>query len=288
MYETGGDMTDDVLKDLLENGVHFGHQTRRWNPRMKRFIFGERSGIYIIDLEKTRDCLAVARDFLNDIAAKGGKVLFVGTKKQAQDVIAAEAQRAEMPYINRRWMGGLLTNFETVMKSLDKLKAIEKKEADGILANLKKKEVATINKEREKLLRDLGGIREMSNLPKAVFIVDAGREDIAVREANKLKIPIIALIDTNCDPDVVDYPIPGNDDALKSIRFITRLLTDGIVAGRKEFTEQETIQKKTQSAVKKTKAEKSRDVAAESSASPSGEDAENVAAVDNTNQTSQN
>jgi len=278
-------MTDEVLKELLENGVHFGHQTRRWNPRMKKYIFGERSGIYIIDLEKTRDCLAVARDFLNDIAAKGGQVLYVGTKKQAQDVVASEAQRAEMPFINRRWMGGLLTNFETVMKSLDKLKAIEQKEADGILANLKKKEVATINKEREKLLRDLGGIRHMKNIPRAVFIIDSGREEIAIREANKLGIPIVALIDTNCNPDVIDFPIPGNDDALKSIRFITRFITDGVALGRKEFAEQETIQKKSQTAVKKTKSEKSQSASSDSSKSQPTENQQNAAVADNPDQT---
>jgi len=212
-------MSDEVLKKLLECGVHFGHQTRRWNPKMKRFIFGERSGIYIIDLEKTIECLNTAREFARTIATQGGSILFVGTKKQAKDVIESEAIRSEMPYINNRWMGGLLTNFQTVRKSIDKLTKIEKMAEDGITENLKKKEVSKLNKEKEKLLRDLGGIRDMKDLPKAVFIVDSKREEIAVKEASRLGIPIIGLIDTNCDPELINYPVPGNDDALKSIEY---------------------------------------------------------------------
>ena len=241
-------MTDEVLKKLLECGVHFGHQTRRWNPKMKRFIFGERSGIYIIDLEKTVGYLNTARDFVRNIAAKGSNILFVGTKKQAQDVIKSEAIRASMPYINNRWMGGLLTNFQTVRKSIDKLKSYEKMEADGVFLNLTKKEVAQYNKEREKLLRDLGGIREMKDHPKAIFLIDSKREEIAVKEASRLKIPIIGLIDTNCDPDFIDFPIPGNDDALKSIRYITSLIADSIVEGRKDFLDAEAIRRKKESA----------------------------------------
>ncbi len=237
-------MPSDVLKKLLECGVHFGHQTRRWNPKMKKFIFGERSGIYIIDLEKTEEYLAKACDFVRSIAAKGGKVLFVGTKKQAQDVVAAEALRAAMPYINSRWLGGMMTNFETVCKSLSKLRKLEQMEEDGTLANLKKKEVFSIQKEKEKLIRTLGGIREMAGLPGAIFIIDTKREEIAVKEAMRLGMPIIALLDTNGDPDMVDYPIPGNDDALKSIRYISSRIADSIIEGRKEFMETEAIRKR--------------------------------------------
>lgn len=237
-------MPDEVLRTLLECGVHFGHQTRRWNPKMKRFIFGERSGIYIIDLEKTKEQLALAQDFVHSLAAKGGFVLFVGTKKQAKDVLSQIAQNAGMPYINNRWMGGLLTNFETVRKSLEKLCKIEKMEEDGMMENLKKKEVSRLNKEKGKLLRDLGGIREMHQLPQAIFVVDSKREEIAIREANRLHIPVLALIDTNSDPDFVDFPIPGNDDALKSIRYIATMIADSILAGRKEYVEAREVQKK--------------------------------------------
>ncbi len=240
-------MADEVLKKLLESGVHFGHQTRRWNPKMKRFIFGERSGIYIIDLEKTTVCLNTAREFVYSIAAKGGYILFVGTKKQAQDVVEGEAKRAGMPYINNRWMGGLLTNFQTVKKSLEKLRNIEKMAEEGITEALTKKEVAHLNKEKEKLHADLGGIREMKELPKAVYIIDTKKEEIAVREANRLNIPIVGLLDTNCDPDYIDYPIPGNDDALKSIRYITSVLVDTILEGRKEFQDTQSLKQKLES-----------------------------------------
>ncbi|MCK5215512.1 MAG: 30S ribosomal protein S2, partial [Candidatus Omnitrophica bacterium] len=179
-------MSNEVLKKLLECGVHFGHQTRRWNPKMKKFIFGERSGIYIIDLEKTAERLDIARDFARDIASKGGSILFVGTKKQARDVIRNEAIRADMPFITSRWLGGLLTNFETIKKSLEKLNRIEKMFADGVADSLKKKEVASLNKEKSRLLRDLGGIRELRGIPQAIFIIDTKREDIAVREALRL------------------------------------------------------------------------------------------------------
>ena len=258
-------MATDMLKTLLECGVHFGHQTRRWNPKMKRFIFGERSGIYIIDLEKTVDALNMARDFAFSVTSKGGLILFVGTKKQASDVIAAEAQRAGMPFINHRWMGGLLTNFQTVKKSLEKLSRIEGMAADGTLSNLKKKEVLKIELERVKLQRDLGGIREMKDVPKAMFVVDSKREEIAVMEANRLGIPIIGLIDTNCDPDMIDYPIPGNDDALKSIRYITAVMADAVLEGRKEFLAAEAVRIKTED----KKAKKGQDPAA-----PSAEDKE--------------
>lgn len=242
-------MQDEVLKKLLECGTHFGHQTRRWNPKMKRFIFGDRDGIYIIDLEKTVHHLNQARDFAREIAMKGGSVLFVGTKKQAQDVIKSEAERAGMPYINNRWMGGLLTNFQTVRKSIAKMIKIEKMVEDGSINNLTKKEVALLIKEKDKLVRDLGGIRNVIDQPKAIFVVDSKREEIAIKEGNRLGIPIIGLIDTNCDPDVIDYPIPGNDDALKSIRYIMTVITDAIIEGRKEFASAQSVRNRKEDAV---------------------------------------
>ncbi|MBF0331941.1 MAG: 30S ribosomal protein S2 [Candidatus Omnitrophica bacterium] len=225
----------ELIKQLLDAGVHFGHQTRRWNPKMKKFIFGERSGIYVIDLEKTEACLTEARDFVRNIAAKGGRFLFVGTKKQAQEVVQQEAARAGMFYVNARWMGGLLTNFETVKKSIRKLQDIERMEKDGVFGRLTKKEISLLNKERVRLLSDLGGIREMTRLPEAVFVVDVKKEDIAIKECKRLNIPVIAMIDTNSDPDPIDCPIPANDDAVKSIRLIAGLVTDSIIEGRKEF-----------------------------------------------------
>ena len=228
-------MTTELIKNLLEAGVHFGHQTRRWNPKMKKFIFGERGGIYIIDLEKTVDCLNQARDFARNIAAKGGRFLFIGTKKQAQEVVKDEAIRSGMFYVNSRWMGGLLTNFETVKKSIRKLQDIERMEKDGVFSKLTKKEIALLNKERERLISDLGGIREMVQIPEAIILVDVKKEEIAVREAKRLNIPIIAMIDTNSDPDPIDQPIPANDDAVKSIRLIIGILADGIIEGRKEY-----------------------------------------------------
>jgi len=236
-------MVDELIKKLLEAGVHFGHQTKRWNPKMKKFIFGQRSGIYIIDLEKTVDHLAKARDFVYEVAAKGGMVLFVGTKKQAQDVVEEEAKRVGMFFVRNRWMGGLLTNFFTVKKSIERLEEIEKMQQDGIFEKLTKKEIARLTKEKDKLLRDLGGIREMNYLPKAIYVVDTHKEEIAVKEASRLNIPIIGLLDTNCDPDMVDYPIPGNDDAVKSIRFITSLIADSVLEGRKAYLESETIRR---------------------------------------------
>lgn len=228
-------MTTELIKKLLEAGVHFGHQTRRWNPKMKKFIFGDRGGIYIIDLEKTADCLDKARDFARNIAAKGGRFLFVGTKKQAQDVVREEAQRSGMFYVNSRWMGGLLTNFETVKKSIRKLQEIERMEKDGTFSKLTKKEVSLLNKEKERLLNDLGGIREMTQQPDAIFVVDVKKEDIAIKEAVRLNIPVIAMIDTNSDPDFVNMPIPSNDDAVKAIRLVMGLVTDAILEGRKEM-----------------------------------------------------
>lgn len=228
-------MTDELIKQLLEAGVHFGHQTKRWNPKMKKYIFGERSGIYIIDLEKTVECLNRARDFLKEIAAGGAGMLFVGTKKQAQDVIDQEAKRAGVFYINRRWLGGLLTNFQTIRKSINRMKDIENMQADGTFDNLKKKEIARLVKEKEKLEKNLSGIREMAHLPAAIFLIDSKKEEIAVEEGNRLNIPIVGLIDTNCDPGKIDFPIPGNDDAMKSIRLITSLIADSVIEGKKQF-----------------------------------------------------
>lgn len=228
-------MASELIKKLLEAGVHFGHQSRRWNPKMKRYIFGERGGIYIIDLEKSVDCLASARDFIRDIASKGGKILFVGTKKQAQDVIEQEAVRCDGYYVKNRWMGGLLTNLDTVRRSVKKLTDIEKMETNGTINRLTKKEASLLMKEKTRLLRDLGGIREMTAPPQAMFIVDTKKEEIAVAEANRLGIPVVGLIDTNSDPDMIQYPVPGNDDAVKSIKFIASLITDSIIEGRKEF-----------------------------------------------------
>ena len=229
-------MVEELIRKLLEAGVHFGHQTKRWNPKMKKYIFGERSGIYIIDLEKTVDLLNSARDFSKELASKGGKILFVGTKKQAHQIISEEAKRCGMYSVTHRWLGGLLTNFETIKKSVERLKEIERmQENETIWSNLTKKEVARINKEKGKLLRDLGGIREMVSLPDAVFVVDPKKEEIAVKEAMKLGIPIIGLVDTNCDPELIDYPIPGNDDALKSIRFVTSLLADSVHEGHQAY-----------------------------------------------------
>lgn len=228
-------MPSELIKQLLEAGVHFGHQTNRWNPKMKKYIFGSRSSIYIVDLEKTEECLNKARDFVMDISSKGEFVLFVGTKRQAKDVILQEAARCGMYYVSERWPGGLLTNLSTIKKSINRLKEIEKWKEDGTIGKFTKKEASHLEKELVKLRKNFSGIIQMERPPKAIFIVDTKKEDTAVREANKLDIPIIALIDTNSDPDKVTYPIPGNDDATKSIRMITSLLADTIIEGRKKF-----------------------------------------------------
>jgi len=225
----------DLIKQLLEAGVHFGHQTKRWNPKMKKFIFGSRSGIYIIDLEKTEECINKARDFLMDITSKGEYVLFVGTKKQAQEVMLQEAQRSGMYYVTDRWPGGMLTNFSTIKKSINRLKEIEKMRVDGTFAKLTKKEVARLEKELAKLNKNFAGIVPMERMPKAVFVIDSSKEDTAVKEAKRLSIPVVALIDTNSNPDLVDYPIPGNDDATKSIKAVANIITDTIIEGRKKF-----------------------------------------------------
>jgi small subunit ribosomal protein S2 len=221
-----------AMKDLLEAGVHFGHQTKRWNPKMKPFIFGERNGIYIIDLGRTARLYQEAAEFVTDVAARGGTVLFVGTKRQAQDAIAEEAQRCGMFHVNQRWLGGLLTNFTTIQRSLARLREIEAMATDGRFETLSKKEIARFDKERRKLAKNLDGIRGMNRLPDVVFIVDTRHEQIAVDEARKLKIPVIGVVDTNCDPDEVDYVIPGNDDALRSIRLFAAGIADAVLSGR--------------------------------------------------------
>jgi len=225
----------ELIKQLLEAGVHFGHQTKRWNPKMKKFIFGERSSIYIIDLEKTEECLNRARDFLLDVTSKGEFVLFVGTKKQAQDAVKQEAIRCGMYYVTERWPGGLLTNFSTIKKSINRLKDIKNMREDGTFQKLTKKEVARLEKESVKLEKNFSGIVQMERMPKAMFVVDTKKEETAVREAKRLSIPIIGLIDTNSNPDLIAYPIPGNDDATRSIRMITNVIADTIIEGRNRF-----------------------------------------------------
>jgi small subunit ribosomal protein S2 len=221
-----------AMKDLLEAGVHFGHQTKRWNPKMKPYIFGERNGIYILDLGRTSRLYREAADFVANLAAQGGTVLFVGTKRQAQDAIAEESQRCGMFHVNQRWLGGLLTNFSTIQRSLARLRDLEALATDGRADTLSKKELARLDKERRKLAKNLDGIRGMGRLPDAVFIVDTKHEQIAVDEARKLKIPVIGVVDTNCDPDEVDFVIPGNDDALRSIRLFSAGIADAVLAGR--------------------------------------------------------
>jgi small subunit ribosomal protein S2 len=220
-----------TMRQLLESGVHFGHQTRRWNPKMKRFIFTERNGIYIIDLQQSLTYIDRSYDFVKETVAHGGSILFIGTKKQAQDAIQEQSTRVGMPYVNQRWLGGMLTNFSTVHKRLQRLKELEVIEATGGTAVTTKKEALMMSREREKLARTLGGIRDMGKLPSAVWIVDTNKEHIAVAEARKLKIPVIAILDSNCDPDLVDYPIPGNDDAIRAVATLTRVIADAVAEG---------------------------------------------------------
>lgn len=227
------------MKQLLEAGVHFGHQTRRWNPKMARFIFTERNGIYIIDLQKTVKKMDEAYNFVRDLAAEGGKVLFVGTKKQAQESIKNEAERCNQYFVNERWLGGMLTNFQTIEKRVKRLKTLEKQAEDGTFELLPKKEVTLLKHEMEKLQKYLGGIKDMKKLPDALFIIDPKKEEIAVSEARKLHIPIIATVDTNCDPDVIDYPIPANDDAIRAVKLLTGKIVDAVLEGNQgEQTEE--------------------------------------------------
>ncbi|MEG3029971.1 MAG: 30S ribosomal protein S2 [Oscillospiraceae bacterium] len=225
-------MSSVSMKQLLEAGVHFGHQTRRWNPKMARFIFTERNGIYIIDLQKTVKKLDEAYNFVRDIAADGGEVLFVGTKKQAQDAIREEADRCGMHFVNARWLGGMLTNYRTIKTRIARLEQLNKMKADGTFDLLPKKEVIKLELEIEKLEKFMGGIKNMSTLPKAMFVVDTRKEKIAVAEARNLGIPVVAIVDTNCDPDEIDYVIPGNDDAIRAVKLIAGAMADAIIEGR--------------------------------------------------------
>ncbi|MEU6114908.1 30S ribosomal protein S2 [Streptomyces sp. NPDC047117] len=221
-----------TMRELLESGVHFGHQTRRWNPKMKRFIFTERNGIYIIDLLQSLSYIDRAYEFVKETVAHGGSVMFVGTKKQAQEAIAEQATRVGMPYVNQRWLGGMLTNFSTVYKRLQRLKELEQIDFEDVAASgLTKKELLVLSREKAKLEKTLGGIREMQKVPSAVWIVDTKKEHIAVGEARKLNIPVVAILDTNCDPDEVDYKIPGNDDAIRSVTLLTRVIADAVAEG---------------------------------------------------------
>jgi len=224
-----------TIKQLLEAGVHFGHQTARWNPKMKKYIFGERNGIYIINLELTLGCLEKALVFIRQLAVEGKEVLFVGTKKQAQIPLKEAAASCGMPYVNQRWLGGMLTNFETIRKSIKKLDAIDKMEQDGSFQFITKKEIGSLKKEREKLIKNLSGIREMKKVPGAVFVIDAELEKISIAEAQKLGIPVVAVLDTNGNPDNIDYPLPGNDDAIKAIKLFCESVANTVTEGRKEF-----------------------------------------------------
>ena len=221
-----------TMRQLLEAGVHFGHQTRRWNPKMKRFIFAERNGIYILDLQQTMAGIEAAYTFVRDLVARGGSVLFVATKKQIQDVLEEQAQRSGMPYVNFRWLGGMLTNFRTMHDRIQRMRELEEMVNTGALDGLMKKEALRLRREYEKLSRNLGGIRDLDRLPEAVYILDTKKEEIAVREAKKLGIPIIAVLDTNCDPDDVDFGIPGNDDAIRSGALLTRIIADAVIEGK--------------------------------------------------------
>ncbi|MBC8412753.1 MAG: 30S ribosomal protein S2 [Nitrospira sp.] len=221
-----------TMKELLESGVHFGHQVKRWNPKMKKYIFGARNGIYIIDLQKTVKMFEVAYNFARDLSANGKSILFVGTKKQAQDVIVEESEKSDSFYVNQRWLGGMLTNFTTIKQGIAKLKKIEKMREDGTYELLTKKEVSKLETERTRLEKHLSGVKELNKLPGAIFIIDPKKEALAVAEAKKLCIPIIALVDTNCDPDDIDYVIPGNDDAIRSIRLLTSKVAEAVAEGK--------------------------------------------------------
>ena len=222
-------MSSVNIQELLMSGVHFGHLTKRWNPKMKKYIFMQRNGIYIIDLKKTKECIDLACKAIEEIVKKGEKILFVGTKKQAKDVIRSEAERCNMFYVNERWLGGTMTNFSTIKKSIRHLKSLQKMESDGTYDKITKKEIGVLEKAKAKLLKVLEGIMDMNKLPGMVFVADVNKDSIAVSESRKLNIPIVAILDTNCDPDLIDYPIPGNDDAFKSISLLTKTIADTIV-----------------------------------------------------------
>jgi small subunit ribosomal protein S2 len=230
-------VVETLIKQLLEAGVHFWHQTKRWNPKMDKFIFGQRSGIYIIDLQKTCECLKAACEFLQALAAEGRRILFVGTKKQAQEIIASEASRCGMFYVSERWLGGTLTNFQTIRKSVERLRDLQALRAPESSASLTKKEQSSLDKEITRLNKKLSGIVQMEKLPAALLVIDPKKEDIAVKEAKRLSIPVAALLDTNCNPEDIDYPIPGNDDAIRSIKLVTAMIADSILAGRQKYLE---------------------------------------------------
>jgi small subunit ribosomal protein S2 len=233
-------MAEISMKQLLEAGVHFGHQTSRWNPKMKPYIFGARNGIYIIDLQQTVKMFHGAYAFVRELSARGGQMLFVGTKKQAQDAIREEAERCGHFYVNTRWLGGTLTNFQTIKQSIDRLKKADEMLIDPAITNaLKKRELLSIERERDRLLIALGGIKNMRKLPDALFVIDPKKEEIAVKEANTLHIPVVAVVDTNCDPDVIDYKIPGNDDAIRAIRLFSAAIADAALEGRQQYEERE-------------------------------------------------
>ncbi|MBC7332198.1 MAG: 30S ribosomal protein S2 [Synergistetes bacterium] len=253
------------MKQLLEAGVHFGHQTKRWNPKMKEYIFTERNGIYIIDLQKTLKKIEEAYNFVKEQVMNGGTVLFVGTKRQAQDVVKSEAERCEMFYVNQRWLGGLLTNFRTIKKRIERLKELERMEEEGMFDVLPKKEVVRLQREKGKLERYLGGIKGMTDLPDVLFVIDSRKEKIAVLEANKLEIPVVAIVDTNCDPDPIDFPIPANDDAIRSIKLITSIIADAVLEGKqgvqmREVSESEEAQEEEEINMKEELLEKYADV----------------------------
>ncbi len=251
------------MKQLLEAGVHFGHQTRRWNPKMGEYIFTERNGIYIIDLQKTVKLVDVAYNFVREITEDGGTILFVGTKKQAQESVADEAKRCGMYYVNNRWLGGMLTNFKTIRRRIGRLTEIEKMEANGVFEVLPKKEVLQIMHEKEKLEKNLGGIKEMTKLPAALFIVDPRKERIAIAEAHSLGIPIVAIVDTNCDPDEIDYVIPGNDDAIRAVKLIAAKMADAVIESNQGEQFDTGAPEVAQEAVKAEAAEKIEEIAAE-------------------------
>jgi len=233
------------MKQLLEAGVHFGHQTRRWNPKMSRFIFTERNGIYIIDLQKTVKRVEEAYKFVKEVAETGKPILFVGTKKQAQEAIKEEAERCGMFFVNERWLGGMLTNHQTIQTRIKKLRELEKMEAEGVFNVLPKKEVIKLNAEKEKLEKYLGGIKDMPELPGAIFVVDPRKENIAIQEAHRLGIPVVGIVDTNCDPDELDFPIPGNDDAIRAVKLITGAMATAVIEGR-QGAEEEVVEEQAQ------------------------------------------
>lgn len=264
-------MAQITLKQLLEAGVHFGHQTKRWNPKMKKYIFGERNGIYIINLEITLTCLERALAFLKQIAGQGRTILMVGTKRQAQDPLREAAVSCEMPYVDQRWLGGMLTNFETVRKSVAHLDWIDKMEQEGNFQFITKKEASVLKKEREKLMKNLKGVRNMRQLPQVLFVIDSKKEEIAIHEAVKLGIPIVAVLDTNCDPDLVDYPLPGNDDAIRSVKLFCELAAAAIKEGRDQYNQSVADEEARQVAEKEREAAEAEEAAAAAVVGVAGE-----------------